>query len=65
VDDQRPSKIPRVIRHWWSLPVFVALLAWELYTSHQRGTAPNLFWVGIAVAGLVFVVFVNLKGYRK
>jgi hypothetical protein len=54
-----------VIRNWWSAPVFAALLVWEFYTANRTGTAPNWIWVTIAVAGLIFVVFVNVKGYRK
>jgi hypothetical protein len=65
VDEPRPSKIPCVIRNWWSAPVFAALLVWEFYTANRTGTAPNWIWVTIAVAGLIFVVFVNVKGYRK
>jgi hypothetical protein len=64
VDEKKPSKIPRVIRHWWPLPVFLALLGWEAYTVSQ-GTPPNWFWVAIAVLGLGFVVLVNVKGYRE
>lgn len=65
MNEPRPSNVPRWIRNWWSLPVFVALLVWEFYTAHQHGTQPSWIWVGIAVLGLFFVLFVNLKGYRK
>jgi len=64
VDEERPSKIPRVIRHWWSLPVFLALLGWEGYIFSQ-GSQPNWFWVALAVLGLGFVVMVNVLGYRR
>lgn len=65
MSDERPSPIPKVIRRWWPLPAFLALIAWEFYTANQAGTAPNWFWLGIAGAGLVFLVLVNLGNLRR
>jgi len=65
MNEERPSPIPKVIRRWWSLAAFLALICWELYSSNQSGTPPNWIWIGIAVLGLVFVALVNFGNMRK
>lgn len=65
MSDERPSPIPKVIRRWWSLPVFLAVIGYEFYMSDQRGVSPDWFWLSLAGAGLVFLVLVNLGNMRR
>ncbi len=65
MSEERPSPIPKVIRRWWSLPVFAALIVWEFYSADKAGIAPNYIWLGIAGVGLLFLFIVNLGGMRR
>lgn len=65
MNSPRQSSVPPWVRRWWPLPVFLALIAWEFYTAHQTGASPNWVWLGVAVAGLVFLVLVNLGNLRR
>ncbi len=51
-------------KHWlfryWSVPLFVALIAIECTAPWVSGRQPDWIWVGLAVAGLVMVLFVRL-----
>ncbi|MBX3474556.1 MAG: hypothetical protein KF754_09250 [Planctomycetes bacterium] len=65
MNEQRQSPVPPWVRRWWSLPVFLALIGWEFYSARETGTPPNWIWLGVALAGLAFLVLVNLGNMRR
>lgn len=53
---EQTSRGPGFIRRWWAVAPLLALLGWEFYTAHATHRSPDWPWVGIAGAGLAFLV---------
>ncbi|MCC6466593.1 MAG: hypothetical protein IT463_14730 [Planctomycetes bacterium] len=54
--DEHVSRGPSFVRRWWAVAPLTALLGWEFYTAHAAQRSPDWMWVGVAAAGLVFLV---------
>ena len=56
------DKPKRPILWWrlWPVPGFLGLGVWEYYTHVTTGAPINWVWVGIALAGALFVIILRV-----
>jgi hypothetical protein len=64
-NNSQPVSLRLVLRRWWMLPVFLGLIAWEIYEAVTYERNPKWIWLALGVAGLIFLIFVRLDERRR